>query len=87
MFHLSSTTAAPYGSRGLFLIREMANFCYRFFFCSLKKKKQEKQQQQTNLHMPKRQSLADAQTLFSSVTGPQRCAKVQIVASSFSQQN
>lgn len=27
--------------------------------------------------MPKRQSLADAQTLFSSVTGPQRCAKVQ----------
>ena len=38
MFHLSSTTAAPYGSRGLFLIREMANFCYRLFFCSLKKK-------------------------------------------------
>ena len=39
MFCLSSTTAAPYGSRGLFLIREMANFCYWFFFCSLKKKK------------------------------------------------
>ena len=39
MFHLSSTTAAPYGSRGLFLIREMANFCYRFFFLFVKKKK------------------------------------------------
>lgn len=35
--NVSSFIHNPYGSRGLFLIREMANFCF-FFFCSLKKK-------------------------------------------------